>query len=282
MVSYIRYANTGATRNRPLDEELIKRLQYLEPMGITAEVFSGGQPTKAEGGARVGSERHDHGGAGDVHFYQGDRKLDWSNPDDQPIFEQIVRNGKEAGITGFGAGDGYMAKGSMHIGMGKPGVWGANGKGDNAAPWLKAAYNGASTGKPDVIAEVMAAASQPDTTTPQKQILAQQQATAETKPESRNGILVDAYNRVTGQNVQVPDKIFGMDTSKFEKASTGIGEFTAQIAEQDAALNRNSQQIAAQAAGGRSSSPVELQMMTSYQQRKKRKGGLSGLGGYIA
>ena len=75
MVNYINYANQGATRNQPLSEDLLKRLQYLQDMGLTAQVFSGGQD--AEGPNRTGSHRHDHGGAADVFFYQGDRKLDW-------------------------------------------------------------------------------------------------------------------------------------------------------------------------------------------------------------
>lgn len=70
-------------------------------MGITAEVFSGGQD--AEGPNRTGSHRHDHGGAGDVFFYKDGRRLDWGNPDDLPIFQDIVSRGKQAGITGFGA-----------------------------------------------------------------------------------------------------------------------------------------------------------------------------------
>ncbi|PSH64652.1 hypothetical protein [Phyllobacterium sophorae] len=138
---YIRYANQGATRNQPINPSLAKQLQYLKDLGLTMEVFSGGQ--EGEGPNRVGSHRHDHGNAADAFFYKGDRKLDWNNPEDRPIFEEIVRQGKRAGITGFGAGEGYMQPGSMHIGGGNPGVWGAGGKGTNAAPWLSAAYNGA-------------------------------------------------------------------------------------------------------------------------------------------
>ncbi|WP_455918667.1 hypothetical protein [Ensifer canadensis] len=286
MAGYIRYANQGATRNRPLDDDLLKRLQYLESMGITAEVFSGGQPSKAEGGARVGSERHDHGGAGDFHLYKGDRKLDWSNPDDLPVFQEVVRRGKEAGITGFGAGPGYMSGGSMHIGMGTPGVWGAGGKGDNAPGWLREAYNGAKSGKPDVIAEVIAAANQPGSIPTQTppilgQAMAQAQPTPE-EPKSHNGILVDAYNKITGSNVQMPDKIFGADTDKVAKGFAGLGDFAKAMTESSDSLNTQIQ-ASARAGAGRSSAPVELSMRTSFQPmtRKKKKGALSGLGGYI-
>lgn len=137
-MAYIRYANQGATRNQPLSEDLAERLRFLEEMGLTAEVFSGGQPS--EGPGRVGSHRHDHGNSGDVRFFQGDRQLNWANEADLPIFQDIVRKGKAAGITGFGAGPGYMGEGTMHIGMGAPAVWGAGGKGDNAPNWLREAY----------------------------------------------------------------------------------------------------------------------------------------------
>ncbi|WP_276118283.1 hypothetical protein [Pararhizobium qamdonense] len=291
MVNYIRYANQGATRNQQLSEDLLKRLGYLEKMGITAEVFSGGQPGKDEGGARVGSTRHDHGGAADVHFFRGDRKLDWSNPDDVPIFEEIVRNGKANGITGFGAGDGYMSKGSMHIGMGNPGVWGKNGSGDNAAPWLRNAYNGAPSGKPDVIAEVLAAGGNPAVSAPasppsefQSVALA---ANTKTEPKSNNGILVDAWNRITKSNVQIPQppkEILGIESGKFGNAASGIGDFAKALMESDQQLNT---QIQASAGRGRQNTPVEFTlmpttMMPSALPLKKKKGSLGGLGGYFA
>jgi len=144
MVSYLRYANQSATRNQPLDPRLVQALGYLGPMGITAEVFSGGQD--ATGPNRVGSHRHDHGGAGDIRFYKDGRALSWANPNDLSTFQDIVKQGKAAGITGFGAGPGYMGEGTMHVGFGSPGVWGAGGKGANAPEWLRAAYNGAAAG----------------------------------------------------------------------------------------------------------------------------------------
>ena len=110
-------------------------------MGITMEVFSGGQDGIETGSKqRVGSVRHDHGGAADTFFYKDGRRLDWANEADQPIFDEIVRRGVAAGVTGWGAGPGYMQQGSMHVGMGNPGVWGAGGKGANAPSWIRAAY----------------------------------------------------------------------------------------------------------------------------------------------
>ncbi len=138
---WIRYSNARATRSRPISADLASNLSYLKDMGLTAEVFSGGQPGIEEGGARVGSTRHDHGGAADVFLYRGDERLDWANPEHQPIFAEVVRRGKQAGITGWGAGPGYMQPGSMHVGYGAPAVWGAEGRSANAPQWLVDAYN---------------------------------------------------------------------------------------------------------------------------------------------
>jgi hypothetical protein len=278
MVNYIRYANQGATRNQELSEDLLKRLGYLEKMGIKAEIFSGGQPGKEEGGARVGSERHDHGNSADVFFMKDGRKLDWANPEDLPVFEDIVRNGKANGVTGFGAGPGYMQAGSMHIGLGNPGVWGKDGKGDNAPAWLKNAYNGTKGATPDVIAEVLAAGGNPVAS-------AQPVITAETKttePKSNNGILMDAFNKITGKNIQMPQppkEIFGIESGKVTNAASGLGDFAKALMENDQQLNTTI--AAASRGGGRSNSPVEFTMLPSALPRKK-KGSLSGLGGYFA
>lgn len=142
---WLRYNNQQATRNQPISKDLQSALSFLPEMGVEMEVFSGGQPAKGSGGARVGSERHDHGNSADAIFYKDGRKLDWANPDDRPIFEEIVRRGRAAGLTGFGAGDGYMTPGSMHVGFGKEAVWGAGGRGENAPPWLRSAYTGDGT-----------------------------------------------------------------------------------------------------------------------------------------
>ena len=138
---WLRYNNKGATRNKPISDDLRGRLGYLNDMGITMEVFSGGQDGIETGSKqRVGAVRHDHGNAADAFFYKDGRRLDWANEADQPIFDEIVRRGVAAGVTGWGAGPGYMQQGSMHVGMGNPGVWGAGGKGANAASWLRASY----------------------------------------------------------------------------------------------------------------------------------------------
>lgn len=140
MTSFIDYANQQAIRNKPLNPELVKALGFLPEMGVTMQVFSGGQD--AHGPNRTGSRRHDHGQSADVFFYKDGKKLDWRNPSDVPVFQDIVTRSRANGVTGFGAGDGYMQPGSMHIGFGKPAVWGAQGKGANAPGWLRSAASG--------------------------------------------------------------------------------------------------------------------------------------------
>lgn len=137
-------ANEGATRNDPLAPELVDAMSFLGDMGITMRVVSGGQEDNGPNG--TGSTRHNHGNAADADFYIGDRKLDWNNPADLPIFQQIVTQARANGVTGIGAGDDYMGAGRMHVGFGDPGVWGAGGSGANVPEWLRAAYEDAPAG----------------------------------------------------------------------------------------------------------------------------------------
>ena len=163
---WLRYNNKGATRNKPISDDLRGQLGYLNDMGITMEIFSGGQDGIETGSKqRVGSVRHDHGNAADAFFYKDGRRLDWGNEADRPIFEEIVRRGVAAGVTGWGAGPGYMQQGSMHVGTGNPGVWGAGGKGANAPSWLRAAY-GNPWVEPQRPAAAVAAASAPPAPAP--------------------------------------------------------------------------------------------------------------------
>lgn len=163
---WLRYNNKGATRNKPISDDLRGRLGYLNDMGITMEIFSGGQDGIETGSKqRVGSVRHDHGNAADAFFYKDGRRLDWGNEADRPIFDEIVRRGVAAGVTGWGAGPGYMQQGSMHVGMGNPGMWGAGGKGANAPSWLRAAY-GNPWVEPQRPAAAVAAASAPPAPAP--------------------------------------------------------------------------------------------------------------------
>lgn len=139
-MTWLEYANQSAIRNQPLDPRLVETMGFLPELGVTMRVISGGQEGKGEGDRRTGSTRHDHGGAADADFFMNGRKLDWNNPDDQPIFSEIVRRARANGVTGIGAGDDYMGAGRMHIGFGSEAVWGAGGKGENAPEWLRTAY----------------------------------------------------------------------------------------------------------------------------------------------
>jgi muramidase (phage lysozyme) len=142
---WLTYHNTSsAVRNQPLSAELVSTLSFLPEMGITMQVWSGGQPGKGtthNNEGRLGSVRHDHGNAADVTFYKDGRMLNWANEADIPVFQEIVRRARANGVTGFGAGPGYMSEGSMHIGFGTPSVWGKDAKGVNAPDWLRSAFN---------------------------------------------------------------------------------------------------------------------------------------------
>lgn len=140
------YANQGATRSQPIAPELMAAMKFLPELGLQMKVFSGGQPGVGTSAARVGSTRHDHGQSADVFFLKDGQPLDWANPQHVPTYQEIVRRAKAAGVTGFGAGPGYMQPGSMHIGFGAPSVWGAGGKAANAPDWLRQAYGGAPAG----------------------------------------------------------------------------------------------------------------------------------------
>lgn len=142
---WLEYANQSATRRQPLAPQLVSALDKVAPaLGVKVKVFSGGQPSSGPG--RTGSHRHDDGGAGDIFLEKDGRQLSWENPRDRPIFEQFAKLSAQAGLTGFGAGEGYMQPGSMHVGFGKKATWGAGGDGANAAGWLKTAVGYADGG----------------------------------------------------------------------------------------------------------------------------------------
>jgi len=95
---YITYSNSNATRNDPLSDDLVQSMSFLSDMGITMDVISGGQESN-RGGQGTGSTRHNHGNSADADFYLDGRKLDWNNPEDVPIFQEIVRRARDNGVT---------------------------------------------------------------------------------------------------------------------------------------------------------------------------------------
>lgn len=105
------------------------------------------------------------------------------------------------------------------------------------------------------------------------------------EPKSNNGILIQAYNKITGSDVQMPSKlpdnipIFG--GADIGKLSKGLSAFSTASAENDANINKQISNAAARAQAGRNSEPVELQFIDYAAERRKKKGALGGLGGYF-
>lgn len=142
--SNVRYSNQGAIRNQPLSPRLLQSMETLEPLGLGFEVTSGGQPAigTVPNSRRVGSTRHDLGNAADGYFYDLNtgQRLSWANPAHVPRLQTGVAQLVNSGVTGVGAGPGYMAEGMFHVGFGTPAVWGRNGSGSTAPQWLRDAY----------------------------------------------------------------------------------------------------------------------------------------------
>jgi hypothetical protein len=137
-----KYAMQG-TRRQPLSDKL---LPVLATAAVAAgvddiRVVSGGQPRKGTGGARVGSVRHDDGGAGDIQLVVDGRTLDFDDPNDRPVFEKFLSTAVAAGAQGIGAAADYMGTKTIHVGFGAPGAWGKKGKTANAPAWVTAALN---------------------------------------------------------------------------------------------------------------------------------------------
>jgi hypothetical protein len=143
--TWLKYSNQKAVRNDRLSPQLVNSMAFLGEMGITMEVFSGGQESNKPGEG-TGSERHNHGNSADVEFYKDGRKLSPKNPEDRAILTQIIQTAMANGVTGFGEGDDYMGEGRIHVGFGDPGVWGKGGKGENAPEWLVQAFNSGTLG----------------------------------------------------------------------------------------------------------------------------------------
>lgn len=296
MTNYLRYSNQNATRNRPLDEDLVRRLAYLEEMGITAEVYSGGQDGIGEGSRRTGSTRHDHGGAGDMRFFQGDRQLNWASEADRPIFQDIVRRGKSAGITGFGAGPGYMSEGTMHVGMGDAGVWGAGGKSANAPDWLRSSYYGDGAGtayaeatptvrdNPRVLDEVMAAGnpSGNGALASSTQVAAAAPMPVKEPTEFSKGLTKIGHELgFTGSGKEGdPTKFMGIDLGGDDGLVADLAGISKAFAKEDEAM-------AAPVAAPRQTASTEVHMSfepthsSILEQRRRRRGGLGGLGGFL-
>lgn len=135
------YTNKGATRNRPLTVNLEGKIgdavTAVYGRGYTVQVYSGGQPGKGEGGNRVGSVRHDHGRAADVHIYGPDGK--------QVTGDALAPLGKHWREQGYGGVGMEMHGGGVHLDewtTPPPGggmAWGYDKQGGSYTPAMRAA-----------------------------------------------------------------------------------------------------------------------------------------------
>lgn len=131
--------NGSATRNMDIKGSLKNIFNTVaNKLGIDAvDVFSGGQPSKGLG--RIGGHRHDNGNAADLKLRMGNRYLDFTNDEDRKLIEKFVEDTVALGVTGVGAGLGYMGPNSLHLGYGSELSWGAKGRSANAPDWLEQA-----------------------------------------------------------------------------------------------------------------------------------------------
>lgn len=144
-------ANKGKIRNKDLQESLQDVYNYAaQQAGIDKVVVaSGGQSSSRnplmhkKPGGWTGSTRHDNGGAGDIDLWKGGRKLDFTNPDDRPYFENFIRESSRAGATGVGAGASYMGKHRIHVGYGSEATWGSE------KSWISKAMEEGRAGRKD-------------------------------------------------------------------------------------------------------------------------------------
>ena len=138
-------AQAGKIRSLPISDATQAYLMAgATAAGVDVEVVSGGQHAHGiEGVSRKGSTRHDDGHAGDIKLAVMEdgkkRYLNMNNPDDVPRMQAFVREAVKAGATGVGAALDYMGAETIHIGGGKPAVWGKKG-GGAPADWIKTAF----------------------------------------------------------------------------------------------------------------------------------------------
>lgn len=138
----------GATRSLPLASGLVSTIQRgLAGTGLNWHSYSGGQPAKGSGGARVGSTRHDNGRASDGYFKDAatGRVLDAANGQDRQRIAVALGKLRQAGIQGIGWGPGYMGSKNFHLDIATPAIWGEGGRSASAHKWVIDAAGGTVT-----------------------------------------------------------------------------------------------------------------------------------------
>ena len=119
----VTYAISGK-RNLPIQTELMNILKTAaESAGVDAEITSGGQVPRSEGGRdgvnRAGSNRHDKGYGVDCRLFTGTgankTRLYTSNQEQLGIMLKFAQACRDAGATGIGLGNGYMFDKTIHV-----------------------------------------------------------------------------------------------------------------------------------------------------------------------
>jgi hypothetical protein len=135
-------------RKLPIAQDLKTMLTNVAAeTGVDIQVRSGGQDDTT-GRPSGASDRHTDGHAADVALYTGTganrRRLSSAVAEDLPIIHAVFESARKQGITGFGAGNGYMGDNVFHLdnaakyGQGTVAVWGGYAKKNATAPqWLQ-------------------------------------------------------------------------------------------------------------------------------------------------
>lgn len=130
-------ATEGKIRDKPLTDDVKNRLytaiEATDP-GLEIMLISGGQDQAGPGARRTGSERHDHGGAGDIVLVRDGQPV--TPQEDPELYRQFLGNAAAAGFTGIGHYPGFV-----HVGGGSSAFWGPTGSADTADPTFAQSVN---------------------------------------------------------------------------------------------------------------------------------------------
>lgn len=160
-VGAVNQLQAGKIRGQTLNEKTEAQLRYISQMaGVEMDVISGEQMDLQQAIAmgarqvgkqwvlpngkvvRTGSTRHDEStGAADVKFKDPatGKYIDISTPEGQAKASEIVKYATQAGMTGFGFGEEYMGRETMHLGGGKEASWRTTASGGGTVDWIEAA-----------------------------------------------------------------------------------------------------------------------------------------------
>ncbi len=132
------------TRNLPISEELEKQLAYAaKKNGLEVIVTSGGQCAAGSCQRRVGSTRHDLGGAADVVLKDPatGELLSHRDAEDRARMQSFIQDAVTAGVNGVGAGSGYMTENTIHLGGGSVATWGQDKTSKTSEAWVNEAVS---------------------------------------------------------------------------------------------------------------------------------------------